>query len=130
MSFSINYVVVTDNQIIANEFNNFFVSIGKKLASDLSSNVNSLIYLNSVVNSIVIPTITTRKVRNIISSTKNSSPGWDDVPASVEKKIEYYINQFLPRSFYQTVKGHYTSTHRRYCTAKMDEYLYLYIVNV
>ena len=30
MSFSINYVIVTDNQIIANELNNFFVSIGKK----------------------------------------------------------------------------------------------------
>ena len=31
-SFSIKDVIVTDNQIIANEFNNFFVSIGKKLA--------------------------------------------------------------------------------------------------
>ena len=51
MSFSI-----TDNQIIANEFNNVFVSIGKKLVSDLSSNVNPLIYLNSVVNSIVTHT--------------------------------------------------------------------------
>ena len=29
-SFSINDVIVTDNQIIANEFNNFFVSIVKK----------------------------------------------------------------------------------------------------
>ena len=65
----------------------------KKIASDLSSNVNPLIYLNSVVNSIVIPTITTQEVRNIISSTKNSSPGWDDIPALVAKKsIEYYIN--------------------------------------
>ena len=35
MSFSINDVIVTDNQIIANEFDNFFISIGKKLASDL-----------------------------------------------------------------------------------------------
>ena len=83
----INDVIVTDNQIIANEFNNFFVSIGKKLASDLSSNVNPLIYLNSVVNSIVIPTITSQEVRNIISSTKNSSPGWDDIPALVAKKV-------------------------------------------
>ena len=30
MSFSINDVIVTVNQIIANEFNNIFVSIGKK----------------------------------------------------------------------------------------------------
>ena len=45
------------------------------------------------MNSIVIPTITTLEVRNIISSTKNSSHGWDDIPATIAKKcIEYYIN--------------------------------------
>ena len=71
MSFSIKDAIVTDNQIIANEFNNFFVSIGPKLANDLSSDVNPLSYVNNVVNSIVIPTITTLEVRNIISSTKN-----------------------------------------------------------
>ena len=75
MSFSIKDAIVTDNQIIANEFNNFFVSIGPKLAHDLSSDVNPLSYVNTVVNSIVIPTITSLEVRNIISSTKNSSPG-------------------------------------------------------
>ena len=50
-------------------------SIGPKLAHDLSSDVNPLSYVNNVVNSIVIPIITTLEVRNIISSTKNSSPG-------------------------------------------------------
>ena len=45
------------------------------------------------MNSIVIPTITTLEVRNIISYTKNSSPGWDYIPATIAKKcIEYYIN--------------------------------------
>ena len=90
MSSSIKDAIVTDNQIIANEFNNFFVSIGPKLAHDLSSDVNPLSYVNNVVNSIVIPTL---EVRNIISSTKNSSPGWDDIPATIAKKcIKYYIN--------------------------------------
>ena len=37
MSFSIKYAIVTDNQIIANYLNNLFVSIGPKLAHDLSS---------------------------------------------------------------------------------------------
>ena len=93
MSFSIKDVIVTDNQIIANEFNNFFVSIGPTLAHDLSSDVNPLSYVNTVVNSIVIPTITTLEVRNIISYTKNSSPGCDDIPAVIGKKcIEYYID--------------------------------------
>ena len=51
-------------------------------------------YVNNVVNSIVIPTITTLEVRNIISSTKKSSPEWDDIPALIAKKcIEYYIDQ-------------------------------------
>ena len=55
MSFSIKDAIVTDNQIIANEFNNFFVFIGPKLAHDLLSDVNPLSYVNNVVNSIVIP---------------------------------------------------------------------------
>ena len=93
MSFSIKDAIVTDNQIIANEFNNFFVSIGPKLTHDLSSDVNPLSYVNTVVNSIVIPTITSLEVRNIISSTKNSRPGWDDIPPVIGKKcIEYYID--------------------------------------
>ena len=93
MSFSIKDAIVTDNQIIAKEFNNLFVSIGPKLAHDLSSDVNPLSYVNNVVNSIVIPTITTLEVRNIISSTKNSSPGYDDIPAVIAKKhIEDYIH--------------------------------------
>ena len=89
MSFSIKDAIVTDNQIIANEFNYFFVSIGPKLSSD----VNPLSYVNNVVNSIVVPTITSLEVRNIILSTKNSSPGWDYIPAVIGKKcIEYYID--------------------------------------
>ena len=68
-------------------------SIDPKVAHDLSSDINPLSYVNKVVNSIVIPTITTLEVRRIISSTKNSSPGWDDIPTVIAKKcIEYYIN--------------------------------------
>ena len=85
--------MVTDSQIIANEFNNLFVSIYPKLAHDLSIDVNPLSYVNNVVNSIVIPTITTLEVWHIISSTKNSSPGYDKIPAVIVKKcIEYCIN--------------------------------------
>ena len=87
MSFSIKDAIVTDNQIIANEFNNLFVSIGPQLAHVLSSDGNPLSYVNTVVNSIVIPTITSLEVRNIISSTKNSSPGWDVIPAVIGKNV-------------------------------------------
>ena len=78
--------------MIADEFNNFFVSIGTQLANNISNTVSPLSYVHSVVNSIVISTITTLEVRNIILSTKNSSPGWDDIPACVAKKcIDHYI---------------------------------------
>ena len=93
MSFSIKDAIVTDIQIFDNEFNNFFISIGPNLAHDLSSDVNPLSYVNNVVNSIVIPTITTLEVRSIISSTKNSSPWWDYIPAVIARTcIECYIN--------------------------------------
>ena len=92
VSFSINDVNISDSEIIANEFNIFFVSIGPQLASGISSTVNPLSYIHNVVNSIVIPTITMQEVRNIILSTKNSSAGWDDIPACVAKKcIDFYI---------------------------------------
>ena len=78
--------------MIADEFNNLFVSIGPQLANNISNTVSPLSYVDSVVNSIVISTITTLEVRNIILSTKNISPGWDDIPACVGKKCtDHYI---------------------------------------
>ena len=92
INFSINNTVITDSQMIADEFNNFFVSIGPQLANNISNTVSPLSYVHSVVNSIVISTITTLEVMNINLSTKNSSPGWDDIPACVTKKcIDHYI---------------------------------------
>ena len=93
INFSINNTVITDSQLIADEFNNFFVSIGPQLANKISNTVSPLSYVHSVVNSIVISIITALEVRNIILSTKNSSPGWDDIPACVAKKcIDHYID--------------------------------------
>ena len=75
---------------------NLFVSIGLQLANHISKTVSPLSYVHSVVNSIVISTITTLEVRNMILSTKNSSPGWDDIAACGAKKcteITYYSNE-------------------------------------
>ena len=93
MSFSIKHAIVTDNQIIDDNELNLFVSIGPMLALEFSSDVNPLSNVNYVVNSSVISTITTLEVWHIVSSIKNSSPGWDNIPAVFAKKcIEYYIN--------------------------------------
>ena len=45
MSFSIKDAIVTDNQIIANEFNNVLVSVGPKLSYYFSSDGNPLLYV-------------------------------------------------------------------------------------
>ena len=77
--------------MIAQEFNNFFVSIGPQLASNISSSTNHMVYMNTVVNSIFIPDITTIEVINVILLLKNSC----DIPAYVMKRcINVYI-EFL-----------------------------------
>ena len=48
---SIDNVIIDNSEKIANEFNNFFVSIGHNLAKDITCNVNPLCYVNSVNDS-------------------------------------------------------------------------------
>ena len=52
-----------------------FVSIGHNLAQDIICNVNPLIYVNSVNDSIVIQHVSVAQVRNVFTSLKDSSPG-------------------------------------------------------
>ena len=60
--FAINNKIISNSQVIAQEFNNIFVSIGSQLASNISSSTNHMIYMNTVANSISIPDITTIEV--------------------------------------------------------------------
>ena len=57
--FSINNKIISNSQVIAQEFNNFFVSIGPQLASNIFSSTNHMVYMNTVANNIFIPDITT-----------------------------------------------------------------------
>ena len=67
------------------------------------STTNPLSYVNNCTNSIVIPPVTIAEVRQTILSMKNSSAGWDDVPARVAKQsIDSYIEPLtclINRSF-------------------------------
>ena len=94
MSFSINNTIIIDNQIIVDVFNSVFVSIVPQLVNIIIwTTVSPLSYVHSVVNSIVISKITTLKIRNIILSTKNTSPGWDDTHVCmVNKLIDHYMD--------------------------------------
>ena len=57
---------------IANEFNNFFVSIVSNLAKYITCNV-PLFYVNSVNDSIVVQYVSVAQVRNVITSLKDLS---------------------------------------------------------
>ena len=70
LSFNINNTVVTDSEVIANEFNNFFVSIGPTLASNITCSKDPLAYVNGIVNSIVVHNVTSMDIRTVISSLK------------------------------------------------------------
>ena len=88
-TFTINNRIVTDSREIANGFNNYFISIGPLLASDITCIVNPLSYVKSIDNSIVIVNMSCSEVERVISSLKNSSAGWDEIPTFVAKKCVY-----------------------------------------
>ena len=90
--FSINNKIISNSQVIVQEFNNFFVLIGPQLVTNISSSTNHMVYMNTVANSIFIPDITTIEVMNVILLLKNSCACWDDIPAYVMKRcIHVYI---------------------------------------
>ena len=94
-TFKLDGKIISDRAAIANGFNNYFVSIGPKLASEISSNVNPISYVKNINNSIVIPNITCHEVYQVICSLKNSSAGWDDFPTFVLKKCSDSLLQPL-----------------------------------
>ena len=81
LTFNINNTIVTDSEVIANEFNSFFVSIGPLLASNITCSKDPLTYVKGIANSIVVPNVICSDVRTVISSLKNSSPGFVQINA-------------------------------------------------
>ena len=91
--FNINNKTIDSELQIANEFNNYFVSTGLKLASyQTPTTLNPLNSLQFNANSLVIDHIEEIEVVRIINSLNNSSPGWDCIPAKLAKRVlNYYI---------------------------------------
>ena len=86
-TFSINDKLVTDGKEIAIGFNNYFIFIGLLLANDIRCSVNPMSYVKSIHNSILIVNISCSEVERVISSLKNSSAGWDEIPTFVAKNV-------------------------------------------
>ena len=83
---------IKDRQRICNEFNNYFINIGLKLAKNFENSLNPMQYVKSTLNSISIPIISESEVVAAIKSLKNSSAGYDKVPAHILKQN---INIFI-----------------------------------
>ena len=102
-SFCIHGKSTTNVSKIVNEFNNFFVSVGDDLTKNIKCSVNPLSYVNTLNNSIVVPEISTAEVTNVIISLKESSPGWDNIPAFILKQcMDCFVNpltHIINRSF-------------------------------
>ena len=70
-SFNINNKNIINEQHIANEFNNYFISVGSTLAEKLSpTNLNPLEFVRCNGNSMVIFYIDVNEVITVINSQK------------------------------------------------------------
>ena len=86
---------VTESELIANEFNELFTTIGSKLSSIISCTVSPMSYVDITEHSIYIYATTLTEVKQIIKSLKNRSPGWDEIPAFLLKLCANYYVQPL-----------------------------------
>ena len=98
---------IDNSEKIANEFNYFYVYIGPNLAKYIICNVNPLFYVNSVNDSIVVQRVSVAQVRNVITSLKDSSPGWDHLSPFVLKQcVDTYVEHItvlINNSFYHEI---------------------------
>ena len=97
LKLTINNEIVNDSRTIANEFNNFFVSIGPALADTITCSVDPMSYVDNIMNSMVISYVSYMDIKNTILSLKNSSPGYDELSAYIAKQcIDNYV---MPRTY-------------------------------
>ena len=106
--FVINNKIIDNDLQIANEFNNYFVSVGPILATNQTpTSLNPIDFLQNHYSSMVISQIHDLEVVNIIRSLNNSSPGWDDIPSFLTKRVlNSYIKPLtflINRSFHEGI---------------------------
>ena len=81
----INNKLISDKMMMSQQFNKYFVNIGKNLAESINpSNASPSDYLkHSNPNSIFLKLVTQKEVNDIIKTIKLSSPGWDDISGKI-----------------------------------------------
>ena len=93
--FTINGNPTFDKSVISNSFNNYFTLVGPQLAQHIQGHINPLNYLNPTMKSMFIPYISKYEIIEIIKSLKNSSAGYDNIPASIAKQCIQHYNKPL-----------------------------------
>ena len=96
--FNIGRKLISDPNVIANSFNNFFSNIGKNLALKIPMSHNDpLKYMqNSNKNSIFINNAECEEVINIIKLLKPSTTGPDGINSNIIKNsYDYFINPLV-----------------------------------
>lgn len=97
---------ITNPQTISNDFNDFFVNIGPKLASEIKSNGKDYYdYMNSPLqNSCFMSPITEDEVVKVISKfDQNKSPGHDNIGNYIVKRVANEISKPLTIIFNQSI---------------------------
>jgi len=86
--FVLGEKIITDNSEIADQFNKHSVNVGASLDEKIPrTNISPTSYISkSITNSIFFEPIIHEEVISIINSLRNSSPGWDNIPADIIKK--------------------------------------------
>jgi hypothetical protein len=88
----------SNEEIIANTFNRYFVNIGNNLAKKIpATNVDPLSYIKSNnLHSIYLKDVESNEVKRVILNLKNSCPGFDGITAEVIKKTyKYYLTPLI-----------------------------------
>ena len=91
--FKYKDTIITNKQVIADKFNEFFVNVGPNLARNIpNTKTKPTAYLkNKVMESFFLQPVSEDELVKVITNLKNSAPGWDGYQAQILKKIKHTI---------------------------------------
>ena len=86
-------LITTDNELISNKFNDFFINIGPTLAKSIPHvNKSPLSYLgNRLIESIYLAPVSENEIGQLIKSLKDTAAGFDDLNAMCLKISSQFL---------------------------------------
>ena len=110
LSVYVNDKTIIDSTDIANEFNKFFCVNMSSIDKKIISTKNTLSYVDSISNTIVIFHVYCAEDEHAISTLENYSAGRDEIPKSMAKKcitsfiepLTYLINKSFSEGIFHT----------------------------